>query len=90
MEGAATSGLSPSRDQPSLQPSQSHWGPFFVGSSREGWVLPETRESSPTSSSRQCARIVLPLHLFLGWLSCLYFPRWVQAPWLLPGRPLCP
>lgn len=36
------------------------------------------------SSSRQRARSVLPLHLFL------YFQRWVQAPRLLPGLPLCP
>lgn len=86
----ATSGLSPLRDQPTLQPPQSHGGPFFICSPREGRVLLETRESFLTSSSRQRARSVLPLHLCLGWLSRLYFQCWVQAPRLLPGLPLCP
>lgn len=76
--------------QPMLQPPQSHGGPFFIGLSREGRVLPESQESSPTPSSRQRACSVLPLHLFLGWLSGLYFQCWVQAPRLLPGLPLCP
>ena len=60
----ATGWLSPSRDRPRGAPSSSsHPG---KDRSTHPWHFPETRDSSPTSSSWHCARSVLALHFVSG------------------------
>lgn len=70
MGGTATSGLSPSGDQPTLQPSQSHWGP----SSR--WLILGKDGSSQKPGNR-------PRHLLPDTMpaqSCLCICFWAGCP----------